>query len=167
MTAADAVRTMMRVPYELVRVPALVLDEAVLPAFFDADADAPARLACEHLLVGCDRADARWLADGAAAARADRLRRRSAPVRYAIACHLRQDHVATDAVLARHGPDSSNDGTAREPAAAEGPPSPATGHTTAGSVRGRLVLSAGGWGNPLGAGVRDEKIGELGCDVHV
>ncbi|ABG99415.1 hypothetical protein RHA1_ro08371 (plasmid) [Rhodococcus jostii RHA1] len=100
MGVIGAARTLLRVQYEIVRAPMSVLDQSVLPVVFDDGA--PARLACEHLLVGCDRAAARWLADTPASARADRLRRRSAPTRYALARGSRRTHLATDAVLARH-----------------------------------------------------------------
>ncbi|MBC2644457.1 MULTISPECIES: hypothetical protein [unclassified Rhodococcus (in: high G+C Gram-positive bacteria)] len=100
MRALGAARAAVRVPYELLRVPMSVLDEAVLPIVFDDGA--PVRLACEHLLVGCDRAAARWLADPTAAARANRMRRRSATVRYAIARDRRRSLIDTDSVLARH-----------------------------------------------------------------
>lgn len=49
-------------PYELVRILALVLDEGVLPASFDDWRPRP-RLACEQFPAGCDRAAAGPLTD--------------------------------------------------------------------------------------------------------
>ncbi|GAA4481133.1 hypothetical protein GCM10023094_28780 [Rhodococcus olei] len=96
----SAARLALRFQYRVARLPFHLLHIAVLEPILDDSA--PTRLAYERLLIDCDRTVARLLADGAAADRAERLRRRSAPARYTIARRHRQIQSDTDAVLDRH-----------------------------------------------------------------
>lgn len=90
----------MRANYRLVRLPLLMMDERVLPTFFEEGA--PERLAFARVLIGCDRAAAFLLSDESAAAHADLIRQRSATVRYAIARRQRRTGIEAELVLEQH-----------------------------------------------------------------
>ena len=88
MGVAAAARALGRLQYRIARIPFHLVDDTVMPLFFD-DA-APARLAYEWVLIECDEAAAILFDDDFAATHAQMLRRRSAAVRYAIARGQRQ-----------------------------------------------------------------------------
>ena len=101
MGVAAAARALGRLQYRFARIPFHLVDDTVMPLFFD-DA-APARLAYEWVLIECDEAAAILFDDDFAATHAQMLRRRSAAVRYAIARGQRQALRDTDVVvLERH-----------------------------------------------------------------
>lgn len=90
----------LRVPYRTARWPFVVVEQHLLPVVLDDDA--PARLAYQHLLIGCDRAAARVLRDAAVARAVDRLHHRHTVTRYALARRQRGRDRHSAAVLERH-----------------------------------------------------------------
>ncbi|MGW5151806.1 hypothetical protein [Rhodococcus koreensis] len=101
MGVVTAARALGRLQYRLTRIPFDLLDDTVMPVFFDDTA--PARLVYEWVLIACDNAAAVLFDDHSAAAHAQQLRQRRAAVRYARARRQRQILRDTDAAaLERH-----------------------------------------------------------------
>ncbi|MDV6271634.1 hypothetical protein [Rhodococcus globerulus] len=97
---SDSARALMRGGYRILRCPLNRIDRYVVPVFVAEDA--PANLAYQRFLIGCDRIAAQALDDRSAAAHAVRVDRRSAVIRYAIARHRHEIQRETDALLAGH-----------------------------------------------------------------
>ncbi|OUS97706.1 hypothetical protein [Rhodococcus sp. NCIMB 12038] len=101
MGVAGAARAFGRLQYRPTCAHFHLFDDVVMPALFDDGA--PARLAYEWALIECDTAAAILFDDDVAAAHAQKLRQRSAALRYAIAPGQRQIARDTEAVtLERH-----------------------------------------------------------------
>ncbi|TQC41366.1 hypothetical protein EEB14_55240 [Rhodococcus sp. WS4] len=93
-------RALIRAAYRLVRFPFHLVDELVLPVFFDEQA--PVRRAYGKFLLDCDGAAAYLLADDTAAVRAAFLRGRSAAFHDAIARHPSSIHTESDLMMVHH-----------------------------------------------------------------
>ncbi|WZU35943.1 hypothetical protein Rruber_05456 (plasmid) [Rhodococcus ruber] len=100
MHAKDLAGAVLRVHYRTVRWPFVVIEHQLLPAVLEDDA--PARLAYQRVLIECDQVAARVLHDVAVARAVDRLSRRHAATRYAIARRQRGKDRHSAAILERH-----------------------------------------------------------------
>ncbi|MDF3311948.1 hypothetical protein P3H15_44040 [Rhodococcus sp. T2V] len=94
------VRALMRAAYRLVRFPFHLVDDVVLPVFFDEQA--PVRRAYGKFLLDCEGAAAYLLADDTATVRAALLRRRSVAFQHAIARHPGSIHTESEVMMEHH-----------------------------------------------------------------